>query len=67
MVVWLIRAGRYGQDEDLALEKNLAIIGWEELGDLSKVKSREDPVPGSPRSFRTRGLALPDVSLSRGT
>lgn len=42
MAVWLARAGRYGQDEDLALSKNLAIIGWEDLPDLTEVKTREE-------------------------
>ncbi len=42
MPVWLVRAGRNGEREDEALEKGLAIIGWEELNDLSQVKTRED-------------------------
>ena len=41
MTLWLVRAGRYGEREQMAREKNLAIIGWEELPDLSQLKSRE--------------------------
>jgi len=41
MSVWVVRAGRSGEHEDLALEKGFAVIGWSELGDLSKVKSQE--------------------------
>ena len=37
MTVWLVRAGRYGERETLALEKGLSVIGWEELPDLSAV------------------------------
>ncbi len=40
MTVWLVRAGRYGERETLALEQGLAVIGWEELPDLGDVASR---------------------------
>ena len=33
--VWLVRAGRNGEDEATALEQNLAIIGFTEFPDLS--------------------------------
>ena len=39
--MWLVRAGRHGEREDLALEKNVAVVGWDELEDLSAVSSRE--------------------------
>lgn len=42
MTLWLVHAGKYGEREQMAREKNLAIIGWEELPDLSQLKSRED-------------------------
>ena len=42
MTLWLVRAGRYGEREQFANEKNLAILGWEELPDLSKVNTREE-------------------------
>ncbi len=41
MALWLIRAGKHGEREQLAQEKNLAIIGWEKLGDLSNLKDRD--------------------------
>lgn len=40
MAVWVIRAGGSGEYEELALEKGLAVIGWTELGYLSKVNSQ---------------------------
>ena len=40
MTVWLVRAGRYGERETLALEQGLSVIGWEEVPDLSGVTSR---------------------------
>lgn len=42
MALWLVRAGKYGERESLALEEGLAVIGWEELGNLSKVDSRDE-------------------------
>lgn len=42
MAVWLVRAGRSGEREDFALENSVAVIGWDELPDLSGVSSRED-------------------------
>jgi restriction system protein len=42
MAVWLVRAGRHGEREETALKHGIAVIGWEELGDLSLVKSREE-------------------------
>jgi restriction system protein len=41
MAVWLVRAGSHGEREELAVERSLAVIGWEELPDLSGVTSRE--------------------------
>src|SRR5215211_3359404 len=42
MALWLVRAGKSGQQEDVALDKSLAAIGWEDLPDLSGTQSRED-------------------------
>ncbi|RME81143.1 MAG: restriction endonuclease [Zetaproteobacteria bacterium] len=42
MAIWLVRAGSRGESEDFALEKNIALIGWGDLGDLSGIKTREE-------------------------
>lgn len=42
MAIWLVRAGEHGEREEAALQKGLAIIGWEELPDLTALKTRED-------------------------
>lgn len=42
MAVWLARAGQRGEREDFALENNVAVIGWEELSDLSGIATREE-------------------------
>jgi len=42
MAIWLIRAGRNGEREDFALETSVAVIGWNEVPDLTKVASREE-------------------------
>ena len=41
MAVWLVRAGRRGEQEQAALDNNLVAIGWNELPDLSDIQSRE--------------------------
>ena len=42
MSVWLVRAGRYGEGEYLALEKGLAVISWGEL--LNAATSSENTI-----------------------
>jgi restriction system protein len=42
MAVWMVRAGAHGEREELALEQGLAVIGWGELPDLARVRSREE-------------------------
>src|SRR4051794_1319809 len=41
MRAWLVRAGRYGERETLALEENLTLIGWDNLPDLSSIQTRD--------------------------
>ncbi len=41
MAIWVVRAGQHGEGEETALEKSMAIIGWEELPDLTPIKTRE--------------------------
>jgi restriction system protein len=41
MSVWLIRAGKYGEREQTALDKSIVVIGWNEIPDLSNIQSRE--------------------------
>lgn len=42
MTVWLIRAGKNGEDESAALEKGLAIVGWTEMPDASGINSYDE-------------------------
>jgi restriction system protein len=41
MAVWVVRAGKHGEREALALEQGIATMGWEGLGDLSQAATRE--------------------------
>jgi restriction system protein len=41
MTVWLIRAGKNGEREELALKSNVAAVGWEEMPDLTPCTTRE--------------------------
>lgn len=38
----MIRAGKFGETEDIALNNNLAAIGWVEMPDMSSIKSRDE-------------------------
>ena len=42
MAIWVARAGKNGERENLALEQGRAFIGWGELGDLSQFATPED-------------------------
>ena len=42
MAIWMVRAGKNGEREEFALENNLALVGWDELPDLSPIGSRDD-------------------------
>jgi restriction system protein len=41
MPLWGVRSGKYGEREALALDRGLAVIGWDELPDLTGVESRD--------------------------
>jgi len=42
MALWLVRAGKHGENEDLALKEKIAVIGWDDLPDLSGLLSRDE-------------------------
>jgi len=42
MQAWLVRAGRFGEREQFALDQGCAIVGWNEMDDLSAATSRDE-------------------------
>lgn len=42
MAVWLVRAGKRGEWEELALKQGVSVIGWSDLPDLSRIGSQEE-------------------------
>jgi len=40
MAVWLVRAGKSGEGEEIALTQGLAVISWGDIGDLSDITSK---------------------------
>jgi restriction system protein len=42
MSLWLVRAGRHGEQEQGALEMDVVTIGWNEFSDLSKVRNKDE-------------------------
>ena len=41
MAIWLTRAGRNGEREEFALDNGIAVIGWNEIPDLSAIQTRD--------------------------
>jgi len=41
MALWLVRAGKHGEQENYAIINNVAVIGWSEVPDLRGIASRE--------------------------
>ena len=60
MAVWLVRAGSRGERQDFALDNNMAVVGWDEMPDLSPLDTRDamaaacqEAYPGAkPRTVR---------------
>ena len=42
MSLWLVRAGRHGEQEQGALEHSVVTIGWNEFSDLFNIKTRDE-------------------------
>lgn len=38
---WIVRAGQNGENEDLARDENIVLIGWSELGEIGTDTTRE--------------------------
>lgn len=60
--VWLVRAGRYGEDEETALSEGLAIIGFRMVGDVREYASVDELTTAlqadDPESSRPRAANL---------
>ncbi len=56
--VWLVRAGKHGEDEDAALKNGLAIIGFTEVPDLTPARTFDEALAIVRR-------ALPDAADKR--
>jgi restriction system protein len=42
MALWMVRAGQHGEQENLALENGLVVVGYDEVPDLSGIQTREE-------------------------
>src|SRR5258708_4773756 len=59
MGVWLVRAGAHGEAEQVALDENVVVVGWPELGDLTSVVGNWDGLLARIRE------TYPDASAAR--
>lgn len=64
MALWVVRAGRHGEQEQVALEKGVICHGWNELPDYSGCTTRDElkalyrrtyPIEGDKRVFSGTG------------
>ncbi|MEV6256074.1 hypothetical protein AB0L97_22735 [Nocardia sp. NPDC051911] len=55
---WLIRAGRSGEREARALQHGLAILGWDEVGDLSRYRTWDELKSALRQAYPDAGRAL---------
>ena len=58
MAVWVVRAGREGEQEQFALDNGYAVIDWRELGDVRQFENRgelraamENAYPEEPQAW----------------
>ena len=42
MNLWMVRAGKHGEEEEVCLQKNIVTISWNSLPDLRNFKNREE-------------------------
>lgn len=42
MAVWVVRAGKNGEQEQFAFENDVAVVDWPKLGDLKGIQTREE-------------------------
>lgn len=42
MAVWMVRHGKYGEQEEIALEKRIITIGWDKFPDMSQFRTKEE-------------------------
>lgn len=60
MTLWLVRAGKHGEQEQAALQHGVAVIGWNELRDLSGIKTREELLRLLEQTYPEKKKALPN-------
>jgi predicted Mrr-cat superfamily restriction endonuclease len=62
--VWVVRAGKVGQDEEAALTRGMAIIGFDQVEDLTQASSTSDTVSAVRRAYPE---AVPTTGEPTGT
>ncbi len=58
MAFWMVRAGRHGESEQFALAEGVAVIGWDDLPDLSTVQSRDDLAQLMQQTYPDKGARV---------
>ena len=60
MTAWIVRAGKFGEREDWAIEHHIAGGGFTEIPNMTKVATRDDARPSSTPRFPVHDDATSD-------
>ena len=64
MTLWMVRAGSEGEQEHEALQRSIAVIGWEDLNlDLSKIRTRDELKETMAKVYPQEKLEVPEGEL----
>jgi restriction system protein len=65
MNLWLVRAGRHGEREQLCLDHGVVLLGWDDMPDLSKYSSREEMTLDYPKYFTSKNANSTGVNVGQ--
>lgn len=65
MAVWVVRAGRHGEDELLALNEGLSVVAWREVSDISGIASRDQLEQVVRAAYPERSLMQISMSVAQ--
>jgi len=51
MILWTVRAGRHGEEEQTCVDEKIITIGWDNMPDLKKFKTRDELAAEYKRNF----------------
>lgn len=59
MALWVVRAGKYGEQEEFAMTRNYAVIDWPELGDIARFQDEKELRVGVANAYPDKEKSWP--------